>query len=325
MIPFQYARAADETQAKAAFGLGARYLAGGTTLIDLAREGVEEPVRLVDITALPLGAIEQTPGGVRLGALATMSEVAAHPYVRAEFPAVVEALLASASPQIRNMATIGGNILQRTRCSYFRDTSMPCNKRVPGAGCGAIGGETRTHAVLGGSDACIATHASDLAVALAALNAVVVTRREGLGRRIPFAAFHRLPGATPHLETVLEYDELIIAVELLSHPAARNGCYLKLRDRASYEFALVSVAAGLEHGGARIHSARLALGGVGTKPWHVPAAEQALVGAPVARASFERAADLALAGAMPRGNNAFKVPLARQAIVRALSQVGGLV
>ncbi|MBV9521731.1 MAG: FAD binding domain-containing protein, partial [Alphaproteobacteria bacterium] len=255
-------------------------------------------------------------------ALARMSDVADHPEVRASYPVIAEALLASASPQVRNMATMGGNLLQRTRCGYFRDAAMACNKRAPGSGCAAIGGEHRLHAVLGGSEHCIATHPSDLAVALAALDAVIVTRGPSGERRIPAETFHLLPGDTPERENALARGELILAIEVPDDRHARRSHYLKVRDRASFEFALASAAVALAIDDGTIRAARIALGGIATKPWRAREAEEMLIGAAAGEASFERAASAALAGAQPLEQNAFKVQLARRTLVRALSTIG---
>jgi xanthine dehydrogenase YagS FAD-binding subunit len=322
MHPFTYHRPTDAQAALAIAGEpGSELLAGGTDMLQLLKDDVRRPTRLVDLTGLPgLSDITAENGTLRLGALARMSDVADHPAVRADFPVIAQALLASASPQVRHMATIGGNILQRTRCGYFRDVAMACNKRQPGSGCAALDGENRMHAILGGSDRCVATHASDLAVALAALDAVVVTIAPGGGRRIAFTDLHLMPGATPERETLLAPGELILAVEVPVSAAARRSRYRKLRDRASFEFALVSAAVALEVGGGMISEARIALGGVATKPWRVPEAEAALRGARPEPSAFEEAARLAVAGAQPLARNGFKVALARRNLVRALAE-----
>ncbi len=301
----------------------ARFYAGGTTLVDLMKGGVEVPSRVVDISRLPLTGIEVRGDRVRIGALARNTDVAYDATVAARFPALAQALLSGASGQIRNAATIGGNLLQRTRCPYFRETRWRCNKRAPGSGCDALEGFNRGHALLGTSEACIATNPSDMAVALAALSAHVVIEGERGERVVPLGEFYLLPGDRPQYETSLAHGELITAVELRFAPAHERSAYLKLRDRASYEFALVSVAAGVELDGGRIASARLALGGVGTVPWRSLAAEDALAGAAADEAAFRRAADAALAGARPRAHNGFKVELARRAIVRALRELCG--
>jgi xanthine dehydrogenase YagS FAD-binding subunit len=323
---FRYARAHDAGSAMAAVKADprARYVAGGTNVIDLMKEYVEQPSVLVDITALPLGAIDAHAGGVRLGALARMSDVADHPAVARDFPVVSRALLASASPQLRNMATIGGNVLQRTRCAYFRDVSRPCNKRAPGTGCAALGGDNRRHAVIGGSDHCICTHASDLAVALLAVDAVLHVHGSVGERTIPFERFHLLPGATPQRETVLERGDLITAVELPASAHARRSYYLKVRDRASYEFALVSVAAALDVRDGTVRAARVGLGGVAPVPWRSHAAEAALVGRPVNAGTFAAAAQAATRGMRGYGQNDFKIALTRRAVARALAHAGGI-
>jgi xanthine dehydrogenase YagS FAD-binding subunit len=320
MQPFRYEKARDADAASIAVRDGqAEFLAGGTDMLQLLKDGVRTPRRLVDITALPgLAGIEASASGLTIGALARMSDVAEHPDVARDYPAIAQALLASASPQIRNMATIGGNLLQRTRCVYFRDVSQACNKRAPGSGCAAIDGENRLHAVLGGSPDCVATHPSDLAVALVALDAVVATRGPQGTRRIPLEGFHRLPGSTPQEETMLEPGELIVAIEIPAAPAARRSVYRKQRDRASFEFALTSVAAALDLEGGSVRDVRIALGGVGTKPWRARDAEQALIGATPSSESFEAAATRALAQARPLEHNGFKVELAHAAICRAL-------
>src|SRR6185312_14863297 len=300
MHPFAYARARDAGQAsQLAREPGSEIIAGGTDMMQLLKDDVRRPRRLVDITQLPWRAIEVSPAGLRLGALARMSDVADDPRVREQYPVVTEALLASASPQVRNMATIGGNLLQRTRCVYFRDHDTSCNKREPGSGCAALQGENRLHAVLGGSDHCVATHPSDLAVALVALDAVVVVHRADGERRVALEQFHLLPGDTPEHETVLEPGDIIAAIEVPAAAAARRSHYRKVRDRASFEFALASAAVALDIDGGTIREARIALGGVGTKPWRARDAEAALAGGPADRARFQAAAARALAGARP--------------------------
>jgi xanthine dehydrogenase YagS FAD-binding subunit len=303
---------------------GATFLAGGTNLLDLMKIGVMTPDVLVDVRKLPLTQVEELPdGGLRLGALARNSDVANHPLVRERYPVLSQALLAGASGQLRNMATVGGNVMQRTRCPYFRDTTTACNKREPGTGCSALEGLNRSNAVLGGSEACIATHPSDMCVPLAALGATVRIQGEKGERSVPFTDFHLLPGSTPQRETVLEHGELILSVDVPALPAARRSLYLKARDRASYAFALASVAAVLEVKEGRIQQARLALGGVGTKPWRATAAEQKLQGQAPSPEVFQAAAKAALEGAQPRAHNAFKVELASRLIVRALTTLGG--
>jgi xanthine dehydrogenase YagS FAD-binding subunit len=321
--PFTYARAADVRSAVAAAGRGAdvRFLAGGTNLVDLMKQGVEQPAHLIDVTRLPLADIEEHAGGVRIGALARNSDVASHPLIRQRYPVLSEALLSGASAQLRNMATVGGNLLQRTRCYYFTDPSFAeCNKRRPGSGCAARLGYTRIHAILGASEQCIATHPSDMAVALAALDAVVEVVGPDGEREIPIGDFHRLPGTTPEVETELRPGELITAVRLPPLAFASRSHYLKVRDRHSFTFALVSVAAALDlDGGGAIREARLALGGVAPKPWRVPDAERALVGRRPEVGAFGAAADALLRGAQPYRDNAFKVELARRSVVRALA------
>lgn len=322
MQPFGYTRAATLDDARAALRAhpDARLIAGGTTLLDLMKAGVERPAVVVDINRLPLDAIEVTPERVRIGALVRNSAVADDPTIAREFPVLAQALEAGASGQLRNMATVGGNLLQRTRCPYFRDNVSRCNKRAPGSGCDAREGINRAHAVLGTSDACIATYPGDMAVALAALDAQVVVARDGGEERIALDAFYRLPETTPERETVLERGDLIVAVELAPAALARNSHYLKLRDRASYEFALVSVAGCVQRAGdGTIAAARIALGGLATIPWRARAAEAALTGARPGRDAFERAAEAAVAGARTTLHNAFKVELAKRAIVRVLS------
>ncbi len=326
MKPCSYTRA-DDTDAAIAIRSAhpqAAYIAGGTTLLDLMKDQVLVPDLLVDITRLPLRGIEVTANGVRIGALTTMSEVARDPTIRDRYPMIAQALLLSASPQLRNMATIGGNLLQRTRCGYFRDPAFACNKRVPGSGCPAIAGANRMHAILGTSPHCIATHGSDVAVALVALDAVVQVRGPQGERRIPLNDFYVLPGATPERENVLAQGELIVAVEIPPTFDATRSHYLKVRDRASYEFALTSAAVALEMDGATIRAARIALGGVGTVPWRVRAAEALLQGASLDRKVFDEAAEAALVGAIPQHDNAFKVGLAKRTLVQALTTVGGL-
>src|ERR1043166_2625724 len=323
MNPFTYKRATDRAEAvrEVAGNRNAKFLAGGTNLVDLMKMNVQQPDELVDINRLALKKIEKTPTGLRIGALVTNSEVATNALVRENFPVLSEALLAGASPQLRNMATTGGNLLQRTRCYYFMDTSFPCNKRVPGSGCPAIPGFNRIHAILGASDKCIAVHPSDMAVALAALDAVVNVEGPAGARQIPITEFHRLPGDTPHVDTNLRADELIVSVDLPSSAFARRSRYLKIRDRAQYAFALVSVAAALDIQGGRIGAARLALGGVAHTPWRAPAAEKLLTGARAAAQTFKAAADAVVRGAVPQKHNAFKIELARRAVVRLLSDV----
>ncbi len=321
MRPLSYARATDVDGAIAAVRerSDAAFLAGGTTEVDLVRQNVLRPGLLVDINDLPLTQVEDLPGGgLRIGALARMSDVAKAAAVVERFPVISQALLLGASAQLRNMASMGGNLCQRVRCSYFRDATSPCNKRDPGSGCAALSGFNRGHAILGTSDKCIATHPSDVAVALVALDAVVHTRRANGERAIPIDEFFLLPGDTAELEHPLEHGELITAIEVPATPVARQSIYLKFRDRESYEFALVSVAAAVRIQDGAIAEIRLALGGVGTKPWRARRAERNLLGKPAGQASFAEAAGQELAMATPRPLNAFKVELAQRAIVRAL-------
>jgi xanthine dehydrogenase YagS FAD-binding subunit len=326
MNPFSFHQAAqpDEAIRSVAGDPQAKFLAGGTTLVDLLRLNVETPDRLVDINALPLAKIESLPGGgVRIGALVRNSDLANDATIRQRYPVLSEALLSGASPQLRNMATVGGNLLQRTRCYYFRDAISPCNKRQPGSGCAALEGYNRIHAVLGTSDKCIATFPGDMPVAMAALDAVVRTRRRnGAERTIPLADFHVSYGDDPARESVLEHGELITAVDLPAVPWLARSTYLKVRDRASYEFALASAAVALDLEGGRgghIRAARVALGGIATKPWRSREAEQALTGAKADEAAFRAAADAALRGARPQKHNGFKIELAKRTLVRALT------
>jgi xanthine dehydrogenase YagS FAD-binding subunit len=323
MIDFQYARASDVADAvrQMAADPTAKFIAGGTNLIDLMKEDVERPSRLIDISRLPLKTIEATAdGGLRIGALVLNSDLAYHPAIEQRYPLLSCAILAGASQQLRNMASTGGNLLQRTRCSYFYDIATPCNKREPGSGCSAIKGVNRIHAILGASKACIATHPSDMCVALAALDAKVHVAAPARERTIAFCEFHRLPGNTPQHDTNLHRDEIVTAVELPARGFASNYTYLKLRDRLSYAFALVSVAAALTLEGRTIKEARLALGGVAHKPWRDTAAEAALRGQAADQAAFTHAADLVLRDARGYAHNSFKIELARRGIVRALMQ-----
>ena len=322
MRPFNYVRATDADAAARAVAANprAKFLAGGTNLLDLMKEDVERPTELVDLTRLRLADIRETPGGLSIGALATNSVTANHPVVRRDYPLLTQAILAGASGQLRNMATNGGNLLQRTRCYYFYDAGTPCNKREPGSGCPAIPGLNRMHAILGTSEYCIATHPSDFCVALAALDAVVQVQGPHGPRSIPFAEFHCLPGDTPHIDNTLRPDEIITAIDLPPRGFADHYAYLKLRDRASFAFALVSVAAALEMDGERISEARLAVGGVAHKPWRVPAAEAELRRSAPTERNFQRTAEAYLEGAESHGQNAFKIELAKRAIVRALVQ-----
>ncbi len=326
MNPFAFSRAPDATQAVAALAAKphAKLLGGGTNLIDLMKMGVETPEQLIDINRLPLAAVEELPGGkgVRIGGLARNSDVAEHPLITERYPVLSEAFLAGASPQLRNLATTGGNLLQRTRCYYFYDPDFPaCNKRKPGSGCGALQGYNRIHAILGQSEQCIATHPSDMCVALAALEAVIRVRGPKGEREVAFKDFHRLPGNTPDQDTNLAKDELITAVDLPAHAFAARSHYLKVRDRASYAFALVSVAAALDVQDGKILTARIALGGVAHKPWRATEAEEMLAGKTPGEALFGEAAKAALAGAKGYQHNTFKIELARRTIVRALTTV----
>lgn len=323
MINFQYARATDVADAVRQIGVhpNAKFIAGGTNLLDLIKEDVERPSWLIDVSRLPLTRIEETvDGSLLIGAMVSNSDLAYHPLVEQRYPLLSSATLAGASAQLRNMASVGGNLMQRTRCMYFYDTATPCNKREPNSGCSAIDGINRNLAILGTSDSCIATHPSDMCVALAALEAKVHLTGPAGHRTLPFSDFHRLPGHTPERDTNLEANEIITAIELPSRGFAESYSYLKIRDRLSYAFALVSVAAALELEGGTIREARLALGGVAHRPWRHPDAERALRGQAANEVNFARAADLLLQGARSYSHNAFKVGLARRAIVRALAQ-----
>ena len=325
MQPFEYVRATDVRHAvtAAAAGPAAAFLAGGTTQVDLMKDGVLAPGMLIDITRLPLRGVAATSGLLRVGALTTMEELAADPVVTERLAMVRESLLLAASPQLRNMATIGGNLLQRTRCRYYRDLSCACNKRAPGAGCDALKGHHRMHAILGTSEHCIATHASDLAVALTALDAIVHVRGPDGERAVPLTGFYRMPGDTPGVENALGPGELITSVEVPLLPEGTRSGYLKVRDRASYEFALASAAVAVRVSDGVVRDARVALGGLATIPWRSRAAEDVLRGAAAGEQTYAAAADAALAGARPRPGNAFKVELGKRTIVRALSLVAG--
>lgn len=321
MNRFDYVRPETVADAvKAVAGGNARFIAGGTNLVDLMKYNVERPERLVDITRLPLDRIEERDGGLSLGALVTNSTVAYDSQVNARYPLLASAILAGASGQLRNAATTGGNLLQRTRCYYFYDDATPCNKREPGSGCSAIGGVNRIHAILGASPACIATHPSDMCVALAALEATVRVAGPGGERTIPFAAFHRLPDETPERDTNLAPDEIVLSVDLPDEDFGAHHTYLKLRDRLSYAFALVSVAAVMRLDGDTIQTARFALGGVAHKPWRNAEAEAFLAGKPATQETFAAAADIVVAQAQPQSENAFKIELARRALIRGLAQ-----
>lgn len=326
MNNFQYSRAADVADAirLLAADPGAKLIAGGTNLIDLMKENVERPSRLIDISRLPLREIEETAeGGLHIGALVPNSDLAYHPLIEQRYPLLASAILAGASAQLRNMASVGGNLMQRTRCAYFYDTATPCNKRDPGSSCSAIDGLNRNHAILGTSTSCIATNPSDMSVALAALGALVRIAGPAGERTIALTDFHRLPGDAPHIDTNLGAGEIITAIELPPRGFVRNYSYLKIRDRLSYAFALVSVAAALELEGNAITEARVALGGVAHKPWRSLEAESALRGQAATVDHFSRAADLLLRGATARSHNGFKIELARRAIVRTLTQAAG--
>jgi xanthine dehydrogenase YagS FAD-binding subunit len=323
MINFQYARASDVTEAvrMIASDPSAKFIAGGTNLIDLMKEDVERPSRLIDISRLPLKSVEETAGGgLRIGALVPNSDLAYHPLIEQRYPMLASAILAGASQQLRNMASTGGNLLQRTRCAYFYDTATACNKREPGTGCSAISGVNRGHAILGASDSCIATHPSDMCVALMALDARVHMMGPEGARVVAFSDFHRLPGNTPQIDTNLHANEIVTAVELPAKGFPANYSYLKIRDRLSYAFALVSIAAALDLEDGTIKEARLALGGVAHKPWRDTAAETALRGQTASQANFTRAAELLLRDAKGYEHNAFKIDLARRGIVRTLTQ-----
>ncbi len=324
MTPFTYARADAAGQALELAGGGARFLGGGTNLIDLMRERIEAPAALVDVSGIGRTIEDTADGGLLIGAGVRNTDLAEHPLVRTRYPLVTRAIVAGASAQIRNMATVGGNLLQRTRCTYFYDVEgSRCNKRVPGEGCDAQGGFNRIHAILGASEACVATHPSDLCVALAALDATVHVEGPQGAREIAFGDFHLLPGDTPKRETALAPGELVTAIELPPLPVAAHSRYRKVRDRASYAFALISVAAALRVEDGRVAEVRLALGGVAHRPWRAHAAEAALVGAAASGESFLAAADAELAAAVPLRDNAFKIELARRTIVAVLSDLSG--
>ncbi|MGW3983034.1 FAD binding domain-containing protein [Streptomyces mirabilis] len=324
MYPFSFTKVSDTREALDAGRRGGRYIAGGTTLVDLMRETVERPGTLVDISALPLREVTVTErGGLRIGALVRMAEAAADPKVRISYPVVSQALELSASAQLRNMATIGGNIMQRTRCTYFRDVTAACNKREPGSGCAALQGFNRTHAILGTSEHCVATHPSDVAVAFAALEASVHLLGPDGQRSVPFAGFLLKPGSTPSREQAVQPGELITAVEIPAHPRPLKSGYLKVRDRQSYEFALTSAAIALHIRGGVIREAKVAAGGVGTVPWKLPAVEQQLIGERPSKALWAEAAERAADGARPLEHNRFKVELLKRTVERQLRIVGG--
>ena len=325
MFPFSFTKAIDERAALSAGAAGGRYIAGGTTLVDLMRETVERPASVVDINALPYREIQLGPTGLRVGALVRMTDLAADPEVRGQFPVISQALELSASAQLRNMATIGGNLMQRPRCLYFRDITSGCNRRQPGSGCPAIGGENRGHAVLGTSDQCVATHPSDLSVALVALDAVVLLRSARGDRRVPIGSFFRLPGTTPDQEHDLRPGELIVAIEVPAGAHTSRSGYLKVRDRQSYEFALTSAAVAMDIQGGLIRAARVAVGGVGTVPWRLPEVERTLVGRTASDPVWTDAAARAADGATPLSGNAFKVELVKRTVARQLATVGARV
>jgi xanthine dehydrogenase YagS FAD-binding subunit len=322
MRPFVYESPSTAQQATTRGGTGSAFIAGGTTLIDLLKLEVVQPSRVVDLNPLPLRGIAMLEDGLRIGALEKMSDVARHPEVAANYPVISQALLQSASAQIRNMASIGGNLLQRTRCGYFRDVNTPCNKREPGSGCPALDGENRMHAILGTSSSCVATHPSDLAVALIALDASIRLQHGADERLIKLDDFYLLPGDTPDRENQLQPGELITEVRVPRLPWAKRSAYLKIRDRESYEFALTSAALALDLNGDKIRDARIAVGGVGTKPWNLPKVREALAGQPLKQETFVAAAKLAVEGAAPLTQNGYKVDLVQRTIVRALKNLG---
>ena len=323
MKDFSYSRAATFHDALTLIATlpNAKFLGGGTNLVDLMRENIEQPDALIDITRLPSTGIAESADGISIGAEARNTAVANHPLIRQRYPVLSQAILFGASGQIRNMATVGGNIMQRTRCYYFYDAAAKCNKRNPGAGCDAIGGFNRIHAILGASEHCIATHPSDMCVALAALDATVKVSGPNGDRTIPFNAFHLLPGDTPHIETSLQPNELIVSVELPPLPFAKHSRYRKVRDRASYAFALVSVAAALETENGTVSNVRLALGGVAPKPWRAYEAEKVLLGAEASSETFRRAAEAELSHARGFRDNSFKIELAKRTIASVLSEL----
>jgi len=325
MIQFQFDRAATAKAAVSALANNAKIIAGGTNLVDLMKRNVMAPAKLVDINALPLKSIAQQSGKIMIGALALNSQVADDKLILEKHPLLSKALNAGASAQIRNMATVGGNIMQRTRCSYFYDNALPCNKREPGSGCGALEGANRMHAIFGTSEKCIAVHPSDMCVALVALDATVVVSGPKGERRIPFEDFHRLPGSQPEQDNTLQKDELIVSVEIPDNAFSKNTHYYKVRDRASYAFALVSVAAALDMDGKNIKEARLAMGGVAHKPWRLKEAEKALAGKPATEETFRQAAEIAMQGAKAFKHNAFKLKLGPNVIVEALKNAAGIV
>jgi xanthine dehydrogenase YagS FAD-binding subunit len=326
MQPFQFIYAHDQPAAIKETGSGSRskFIGGGTNLLDLMKLGVESPARLIDINSLDMDRIQPlSDGSVRIGALVRNSDLAYDPIISKRFPLLSAALLSGASPQLRNMATVGGNLMQRVRCPYFYDTVFPCNKRQPGSGCSAIEGYNRTHAILGTSDKCIATHPSDMCVALTALDAVIHVAGPAGDRSIPIADFHLLPGNTPERETALNNGELITSITIPDLSFAPDSHYLKVRDRASYEFALASAAVALDVRNGKIIDARIAMGGIGTKPWRMHAAEEILKGGSNTEATYKAAAEVALRGARTYKDNVFKVELAKRTLVSALITTGG--
>jgi xanthine dehydrogenase YagS FAD-binding subunit len=324
MRPFTYSTASSIREATSDIGQNSGFVAGGTTLIDLMKLEVMTPSQVININRLPMRGIELTSDGLRIGALEKMSTVAEHPAVIANYPVISQALLKSASAQLRNMASMGGNLLQRTRCGYFRDVSTPCNKRQPGSGCPAIEGWNRTHAILGTSSSCVATHPSDLAVALVALDASIFLQTANRGRLVKLDDFYLVPGETPDQENQIQPGELITEIRVPRLPWAQRSAYLKIRDRESYEFALTSVALALEVEANNVRDARVAVGGVGTKPWNLPKVRDALIDKPLNQQTFEIAAKLATEGAKPLRHNLYKVELVQRTIVRALMNLGGL-
>lgn len=326
MESFRFIRAQSNQAAISAVEINqAKFIAGGTNMLDLMKLNIETPKQVVDINNLQLYKIEEMQNGaIRIGALVKNSDLAYHPTIIKNYPVLSEALLSGASPQLRNMASVSGNLMQRTRCPYFYNTDFACNKRVPGSGCAAINGYNRNNAILGTSDKCIATHPSDMCVAIAALGAIINVQSAKGARSIPFSEFHLLPGQTPHIEHALKKGELITSVEIPALSFSSRSHYLKVRDRASYEFALASAAVALDIEGGTIKGARIALGGVGTKPWRSVAAEQALIGKPANPENYHKAAEVALAEAKPYKHNAFKIELAKRTLVRALTTTGGM-
>jgi xanthine dehydrogenase YagS FAD-binding subunit len=326
MEPFKFFKAQDNQSAiKMAAAANTKFIAGGTNMLDLMKLNIEAPKQVIDINKLPLYQVEELPNGnIRIGALVKNSDLSYHPIIIKKYPVLSEALLAGASPQLRNMASVGGNLMQRTRCPYFYNTDFACNKRVPGSGCAAINGYNRNNAVLGTSEHCIATHPSDMCVALAALGAVIHVQGATGNRNVPFADFHLLPGSTPHIEHALKPGELITYVEIPAMPYATRSHYLKVRDRQSYEFALASAAVILNIQDGRIQNAHVALGGVGTKPWRAALAEKVLTGAIANAQNYRIAAEAAMSQAKAYSDNGFKIELAKRTLVRALTTAGGM-